>query len=32
MKHSTELLSVHVLLKYTLVYDIHVQTVPLCAR
>jgi hypothetical protein len=29
MKHNTELLRVHVLLKYTLVYDIHVQNVPL---
>ena len=31
MKHITELLSVRVLLKNTLVYDIHVQNVPLCA-
>jgi hypothetical protein len=28
---STELLSVHVLPKHTLVYDTHVQNVPLCA-
>ena len=28
MKHSTELLSVHVLLKYTLEYDINVHNVP----
>jgi hypothetical protein len=31
MKHSTELLSVRVLPKYTLVYDIHVQDVPIYA-
>jgi hypothetical protein len=31
MKHSTELLSVHALPKNTLVYDIHVHNVPLCA-
>jgi hypothetical protein len=30
MKHSNELLRVHVLLKYTLVYEIHAQNVPLC--